>query len=254
MTERKPVDFRRLGCRECLDGAALDFDISMAFQPILDLEHRRVFAHEALVRGAGGGPAASVFEHVGPHNQYRFDQTCRVKAIELASRLDLPGLLSINFMPNAVYRPESCIRTTLAAAEEFGFPTERIIFEMTETEQVEDLGHFKNIIEHYKAIGFQTAIDDFGSGFAGLNLLADFQTDLVKLDMALVQGIDHDGPRQSIVRGILRTASELGIAVVAEGVEAPGELAFLRAEGVHLVQGFLFARPGYECLPEIRWP
>ncbi|MBP7296279.1 MAG: EAL domain-containing protein, partial [Acidobacteria bacterium] len=75
------------------------------------------------------------------------------------------------------------------------------------------------------------------------------QPDFVKLDMQIVRGIESRGPRQAIVRGILRTCRDLGIDVVAEGVETPDEYAWFRSEGIELFQGFLFARPGLECLP-----
>lgn len=113
------------------------------------------------------------------------DQQCRVKAIELASRLYYPlenVKLSINFMPNAVYEPRACIRVTLAAAMKTGFPLDRIIFEFTENEQL-DTKHVLNILRTYRNMGFKTAIDDFGAGHAGLALLAHFQPDIVKLDM-----------------------------------------------------------------------
>jgi EAL domain-containing protein (putative c-di-GMP-specific phosphodiesterase class I) len=249
-----PPDFQDLSCGRCLRAEPLDFDFSMAFQPIIDIEQGDVYAYEALVRGPSGEPAGTVFESVDESNQYRFDQVCRVKAIKLAAELGIQQYLSINFMPNAVYRPELCIRTTLAAAREFGFPTERIIFEITESERIERVEHLKNIIRHYREIGFQTAIDDFGSGFAGLNLLAEFQTDLVKLDMELVRNIDSNPPRQSIVRGILQTAGEMDIRVIAEGVETNAELACLRDLGVGLFQGFLFAKPGFEMLPDVEMP
>lgn len=245
----KPPDFTDLGCRQCLQGEPLGFDFSMAFQPIVDRTSNRVFAYEALARGLNGESAGTVFDRVNADNQYRFDQVCRVKAIKLAADLGIECYLSINFMPNAVYTPASCIRTTLACADEFEFPRERIIFEITETERINRLNHLKNIVEHYRQIGFLTAIDDFGSGFAGLNLLAEFQTDIVKLDMGLVRGIDQNTARQAIVRGILQAAEEMGIRVIAEGVETGAELAFLEAEGVRLFQGFLFARPGFEKLP-----
>ena len=112
-------DYRPLGCRACLEGAGLGFGFTMAFQPILRLSRREVFAHEALVRGHEGQGAPFVFEHVDAATRYQFDQACRVKAIELASRLAVPGYVSINFMPNAVYRPELCIRTTLEAARTY---------------------------------------------------------------------------------------------------------------------------------------
>ncbi len=251
MRRQVPPDYRPLGCRECVAGAGLGFEFSMAFQPIVDLTAKRVFAYEALVRGPDGEPSGTVFAHVDDMNRYRFDQACRAKAIELAARLGIDTLLSINFMPNAVYRPELCIRATLEAAERYGFPIERIMFEVTESERVLDVPHLRAILDHYRARGFVVAIDDFGAGFAGLNLLSELRTDLVKLDMGLVRGIDADPVRQAIVRGMVAVCRELGIRVVAEGVETEAELRIVRAMGIDLVQGYLFARPAFEALPEL---
>ena len=179
-------------CEGCRDGARLDFDFTMAFQPIIDLGRNRVWGYEALVRGIDGMPAGAILAQVTPENRYRFDQACRVKAIELAAELfgDGDTRLSINFMPNAVYDPAACIRTTLAAAGRAGFALDRIMFEFTENEPMIDTGHVKSIIAEYKRRGFLTAIDDFGAGYAGLKLLANFQPDLVKIDMDLVRDID----------------------------------------------------------------
>lgn len=106
----------RSPCAGCRDGAALDFEFSVAFQPILDLETNAPFAYEALARGPRGESAASVLGQVTPANRYAFDQQCRVKAIEgavAAGILDTPARLSINFLPNAVYSPRACIQLTL---------------------------------------------------------------------------------------------------------------------------------------------
>lgn len=241
-------------CAFCGDEQALDFDFSMAFQPIVDLRDHSVFAYEALVRGLDGSGAGQILDRVNQDNRYAFDQACRVKAIELAARLQIPCLLSINFLPNAVYQAATCIRATLAAAERFSFPTERIIFEMTENEQLIDKQHLTNIFEEYRRRRFRTAIDDFGAGYSGLNLLAEFQPDIIKLDMALLRGIDHDPVRQTIVQGILGMCRTLNIEVIAEGIETPGELAALQEMGVFLCQGYLFARPAFETLPTIHWP
>ena len=238
-------------CSACRDGQALNFPISMAFQPICDLQNRKVYAHEALVRGSQGEPAGSLLQQVDADNLYAFDQACRVKAVEWGARLNLPGLLSINFMPNAVYQPETCIRATLEAAARFGFPLERIIFEVTEQEQVLDIEHLLRILYAYRKQGFKTAIDDFGSGYAGLNLLADFQPDLLKLDMELIRGIDQDSVRQVLVDGTLQMCRRLGVEVIAEGVETREELAVLKGMGIQLFQGYLLARPGFESLPEV---
>ena len=226
----------------------------MAFQPIVDVRKREIYAYEALVRGTDGTPAGVILAQVNPDNRYAFDQTCRRTAVRLAAQLQMPCFVSINFMPNAVYQAATCIRATLEAAREHGFPTSRLIFEITENEELVDKEHLKSIIHEYRRQGFKTAIDDFGAGYAGLNLLAEFQPDIIKLDMALVRDIDHDRVRQAIVRGILGVCDALSIKVIAEGVETSAELATLTGMGVGLFQGYLFAKPGFECLPDVTWP
>lgn len=241
-------------CRACKPGEELPFDITMAFQPIVDLHKREIYAYEALVRGTAGEPAGAILGQVNQDNRYAFDQTCRRTAVGLAARLQMPCFVSINFLPNAVYQAATCIRATLEAAREHGFPTSRLIFEITENEELVDKAHLKSIIHEYRRQGFRTAIDDFGAGYAGLNLLAEFQPDIIKLDMALVRAIDTDPVRQAIVRGILGVCQALSIDVIAEGVETQAELVLLRSLGINLFQGYLFARPGFECLPEVTWP
>lgn len=241
-------------CGACIDGIAPPFEFSMAFQPVIDLDAGRVYAYEALVRGPAGEPAGSVLDRVTPANRYAFDQSCRVKAIALASRLGLQrtgASLSINFIPGAMYRPENCVRATLAAAQRHGFPADRLVFELTENEEVTDYAHLENIFRVYRAHSFRTAIDDFGAGFSGLGLLARFPADVVKIDMSLVRGLDTDARRHAIVGGIVGICRALATGVVAEGVETAAELAALRALGVGLFQGYLFAKPGFEALPQV---
>lgn len=236
------------GCRTT-DQRAIDIDF--AFQPIVDTGAQRVFAYEALVRGPNGESAATVLSQVDDANRYQFDQLCRRVAIEKAAALGMDAFLSINFMPNAVYKPEVCIRSTLEAAQTHGFPLEKIIFETVEGELVSDRQHLVDIFRAYEKFGFLTAIDDFGAGYSGLSLLVDFQPDIVKLDMALLRGIDTDSVRQRIVRGVIGICDDLGIRVVAEGIETPGERDFFVAHGVDLMQGYLFAKPGFQSLPEV---
>lgn len=223
----------------------------MAFQPIVDLQTGDVFAYEALVRGPEGEGAAWVFEQINNGNRYQFDQLCRVKAIEWAARLDVSCRLSINFMPNAVYEPERCIQTTLEAASKFNFPLDKLIFEVTESERLDDVPHLDRIIRHYRDRGFQTAIDDFGAGYAGLNFLAELQTDLVKIDMGLIRDIDSSRSRRAVVKAIVMACRELDIEPVAEGLETRAELEAVRAIGIRLVQGYLLARPGFQQLPAV---
>ncbi|ALT76115.1 EAL domain-containing protein [Paucibacter sp. KCTC 42545] len=244
-------------CGGCGDADKLSFRFDFAYQAIVDLASQSIWAHEALVRGPEGQGAGSVLSQVNEGNRYRFDQACRVKSIKTAASLGLETRLSINFLPNAVYKPEVCIRTTLEAARVNGFPLDRIIFEVTEGERVEDGPWLASILREYQRCGFLTAIDDFGAGYAGLTLLADFQPELIKLDMALVRGVDGSRARQAIARGILRICQDLGIAVIAEGIETVGERDFFSHEGVTLMQGYLFGRPGFRALtlPDaVAWP
>lgn len=246
-----PLAGTREDCDACARGERLDFAFDFAFQPIVDVQRRRIHAHEALVRGPAGEGAMSVLSQVTHANRYRFDQVCRVKAIKGASELATDVPVSINFLPNAIYRPEFCIRTTLEAARAHRFPVERIIFEVTEGERVEDGPWLAQILREYKRLGFKTAIDDFGAGYAGLKLLADFQPDLIKIDIDLIRNIDLDRRRQAIVRHLVRLCAETQIDVVAEGVETAAERDCLCDMGIHLMQGFLFARPVFRGVAAI---
>lgn len=244
------------GCQGC-KSEGHRFDISMAFQPIVDVETGRVFAYEALVRGSNGEGAAQVLSGVTSENRYAFDQQCRVTAIEgavAAGILETGAKLSINFLPNAVYSPAACIQLTLKTAHAAGLPIDRLIFEFTENEEMVDTDHVRNIVETYRKMGFGTAIDDFGAGHAGLGLLAKFQTDYIKLDMELVRGIEASLPRRMIVKGVNRIAESLGITIIAEGVETIAEYDILRAMGVRYIQGYVLARPGFKCLPKFDLP
>ncbi len=243
-------------CEGCRSGDGFSIPLRMAFQPIVDVSRRAVFAYEALVRGQAGEGAAAVMAEVTPENRYAFDQKCRVAAITKAAELGLAdqgAFVSINFLPNAVYEPDVCIKLTLATARKVGFPTRQIIFEFTEDEQI-DSAHLGGIITTYKRLGFKTAIDDFGAGYSGLNLLAKFQPDIVKLDMGLIRNVDTDRIRRALVAGVVRICRDIGVEVLAEGIETLGEHLALTDMGIDLQQGYLFARPALEQLATPVWP
>jgi EAL domain-containing protein (putative c-di-GMP-specific phosphodiesterase class I) len=248
MTLKKPAV-----CFSSGDGIFAPFDFTMAFQPIVDIATRSVFAYEALLRGRQHQLAREMLGRVAPEDMYAFDQSCQIKAIEMAAQLGVVrsgASVSINFMPGAVDHPENCIRTTLEAAARVGLPMKQIIFEMTEDERVGDRTHLTAVFQEYRRHGLRTAIDDFGAGYAGLTLLADFQPDVVKVDRALIDGIDRNRAAQSIVGAIVEVCRSMGIVVVAEGIEQTREAMVLADLGVRYMQGYLFARPAFEALVE----
>ncbi len=236
-------------CGQCACGEGLDFQFTFAFQPIVDITDQSVFAYEALVRGPKGESAWSVLSRVNSNNRYSFDQICRVKAVKLAAKLDMQAFLSINFLPNAVYQAEYCIRTTLAAARTYEFDTRKIIFEITEGEDLTETDHLVSIINAYKQMGFQVAVDDFGAGFSRFNIMMASPPNLLKLDMGLIRNIDQEPNKQAVVNGIITMMEQLGGRIIAEGVETTAEFGWLRSRGITLYQGYLFARPGFETLP-----
>jgi EAL domain-containing protein (putative c-di-GMP-specific phosphodiesterase class I) len=246
-----PASIRQQTCRDCLAGKDLVFKISMAFQPIVDWRQRRICAFEALVRGSNGESAGWVFDQVNHDNRYYFDQACRVKAIEWAAKLGCKNYLHINFLPNAVYNPETCIKATIEAADLYDFDLNKLVFEVTEGEEIISKSHLQRIFSSYSARGFQTAIDDYGSGYASHEWLVELRPHILKLDRSLIIDIDQDEKRQVEVKQVIAQCELQGTRILAEGIETIAELKTLVGLGVNFVQGYLFAYPGFQELPDV---
>ena len=217
------------------------FKFSFAYQPIVEVESRKVFAYEALVRGLKGESAASCFAQIPSSDLHRFDRDARIRAVELAASLKLTA-----FLPQSLDTFPDAIESTIEAANRVHVPLRSILLEVTEGEMIHDAANFARTMNSYRARGLRVAIDDFGAGYSGLNLLAEFQPDAIKLDMQLVRDIESKGPRQAIVRAVIKACDDLGIEVIAEGVESEAEFKLI---GVRLFQGYYFGRPGFESLP-----
>jgi EAL domain-containing protein (putative c-di-GMP-specific phosphodiesterase class I) len=114
-----------------------------------------------------------------------------------------------------------------------------------------DVGFVRFIVEHYHARGLRIAIGDCGAGHSGLNLLAELQPDLVKLDRGLCHRVDRERARRAIVRGMVQVCRELEIQPIAEGVETRDEVRCLQDLGIELFQGCCFARPAFEAQAEL---
>ncbi len=225
-----------------------NFQFSVAYQPIVDIETRSVFAYEALARGPANESAATVFAAIPKDQLHRFDRIARLRAIELAASLDLNVRLSINFLPHSLDSLPDAISSTIEAARTANIPVQNILLEITEAEMIHNVAGFAEQMNVYRAQGLKFAIDDFGAGYAGLNLLAEFQPDTVKLDMQLVRHIESKGPRQAIARAVIRACEDLGIEVIAEGIENDAEYRWFKRNGITLFQGYLFGRPTFEAL------
>jgi EAL domain-containing protein (putative c-di-GMP-specific phosphodiesterase class I) len=223
--------------------------VTSYFQPIVHAaDPARLFAHEALLRGLDpAGALISPGRLFGAARDagllFQVDLLARCTAIHEAARHHLDGCLFVNFNPTAIYDPAFCLRTTVAAIDAAGFSREQVVFEVTESDRVQDTRHLQNIITFYRSAGLRIALDDFGSGYSSLNLLHQLRPDFLKLDSELIRGVHADPYKALIARKILETARELGVRTVAEGIELPEELAWVREHGADFVQGYLLGRP-----------
>jgi EAL domain-containing protein (putative c-di-GMP-specific phosphodiesterase class I) len=138
----------------------------------------------------------------------------------------------------------------LAISKQFNIPPDRIIFEFSETEHVSKARLIEILLE-FQRQDFRLAIDDFGAGYSGLSLLANFQPDFLKLDIELVRDIDTSRARQAIAANVIRLCRDLGCRTICEGVETVEEAQALSNLGATLMQGYLFAKPGFQSLPQV---
>ena len=166
---------------------------SFAFQPIVNVTTGTITSFEALVRGENVESAYSILQQVSPDNLHSFDAILRERAIPLAAELGISCNLNLNLIPNALLDSDQVISTTIDAANKYGISLSKIVIEISESEFIHDRLIFVDKINKYRSMGIKFSIDDFGAGYSGLNLLAEFQPDDIKLDMTLVRGIESKG-------------------------------------------------------------
>jgi len=227
---------------------------SFAYQPIVDIAKGRISSFEALVRGPGAQPAKEVLNSVGSSARYMFDELLRCRAIELACQLGISCRLNLNLMAKGPVMSETAIESALEAADSVGFARDLITLEITESGIIDNVDWFTHCVKRYRKEGVRFAIDDFGKLYAGLNLLADFKPDSVKIDPSLIRDISTRNEKRATIAGIVSSCRALGIELVAEGVESHDEFETCFKTGINLFQGYLFARPGFEVLPVVNYP
>ena len=223
-------------------------NFSYSFQPIVDIAKKKIFSYEALLRGKNNEPPMQVIHDLFNDDLTTIDNEGLHKAIHLAAYLGLSKLTNLNISPLSILENPTLIDKLLLNARKSGISPDKIILEILERDLVENPEDFTQIIDQYRSTGINFAIDDFGAGYAGLSLLAYFQPRFIKLDMKLIRDVDQKGPRQAIIRGINKTCIELGIDIIAEGVETSEEFQWLKNEGIYLHQGYFLAKPTFEEL------
>lgn len=219
-----------------------------AFQPIVSLQERRIYAWEALSRCPEGSywhnRTAEMFSDARKQGcLVELENLSRERAIEGFSAQRLPGYLFLNISPELLVQPGHTPGKTLALLNRYGLSADRVVIELTEQQPVHDFELMRKAISHYRAMGFRIALDDLGSGYSGLRLWSELRPDVVKIDRHFVHQVHADPVNQEFVRFMFNVANKLGTQVIAEGVETRSELEMLQKLGATHLQGYYFARP-----------
>lgn len=232
-----------------------DQPCQFALQPIIEPLEGKISSLEALIRSPEGGSPQDYFSAIPLDKLHEADLYSKSWAFALANKIGIGDhKISINLLPMSLVTVPDAVNILLEQIRQNGLVPEQVIVEVTEDEVISRFDAFQVAVRELRSAGIGLAIDDFGSGFAGLSLLTRFQPDKLKIDRSIVSDIHIHGPKQAIVQAILSCCSALEISVVAEGVEKVEEWCWLEAAGVQRFQGFLFARPVLNGVSDVNWP
>jgi len=233
-----------------LDSCIAHSRFGFAYQPIVRSGSMDVFGYEALCRPQHPEfrtPDILIRTAEEAGKTWQLGRVLRRGAMEPVS--DLPGdaLMFINVHPHEVEDPE------FLKIEEYLRPwADRIAFEITERSAIRDYSRFVAALRTLRDNGFRIVIDDLGSGYASLNSLVIVEPDFVKIDMSLIRGIENNERKALLLRKLLEFAANVGIEVIAEGIETEAERDTVQDLGCRLMQGFLFGRPSEPFMAVVR--
>ncbi len=222
--------------------AVLDDDtsISQVFQPVKDLATGVTVGHEALSRFPD--PTLS-----GPERWFADAFTVGL-GVELEWRAAISTLSYLDHAPPELFLAVNMSPATVPrlAEDQLCHPDlwPRIVIELTEHVPVEDYPSLHRALRLARSRGARLAVDDLGSGYAGFRHLLQLRPDIIKLDISMVAGINHNTGQKALARALIGFANEVGAQVIAEGIEQAEELVALQALGVAWGQGYLLGRPG----------
>ena len=222
--------------------------IKTLFQPIILGKTGEIYGYEALSRGImrdGELMSPDVLFKSAKEMDLMFflDRVCREASIRAAAKHGIKEKLFINFVPTAIYEPSLCLQSTAKVLNEENIREDQVVFEVVETERVEDFQHLNKILDYYKNQGYRTALDDIGSGFSNIDSLMKLRPDYMKIDMAIIREIHLKEENQHRLDEFIENGKKIGLMVLAEGVETQEEYDYLKKREVDLFQGYLFGKP-----------
>ena len=240
------IENNRRATRQELLETILDHRIYSVYEPIVQVEDKTVFGYEALARGAEGSAfhspvalftAAEDFELV-----FELDCVCRESGLRGAVDFPKGTKLFLNIRPTTIHDPAFKEDKLIETLERRGLAPTDVVFEISEQESISSFGAFREMRDYYRSLGFQFALDDTGSGYAGLEELLEIEPDYIKIDRSMVSGVDQDPARQDVLTALLQLADKMGAQVIGEGLDTLEELDMLGRLGIRFGQGWLFGR------------
>jgi EAL domain-containing protein (putative c-di-GMP-specific phosphodiesterase class I)/CheY-like chemotaxis protein len=229
--------------------SALD-KLWIACQPIVSWQGQNVIAYETLVRTDEVSLRNPVDLFEGAEKLGRTEELGRAirgLVANLIPRAPDSALVFVNLHPNDL--ADEDLYASDAGLAPFA---KKIVLEITERAALDEIPGLRERVERLRAIGYRIAVDDLGAGYAGLSSFAALEPDVVKADMSLVRGIDSSAVKRKLVAAIAGLAKDLGIQLVAEGIETPAERDCVVSLGADALQGYLFARPALG-FPSVRY-
>lgn len=221
--------------------------LTALFQPILNLKTGEFYGYEGLIRGPSDSTLHSPLNLFGAAAQQSLtlevEMLSRQIVLETFVRLNLPGKLFLNVSPETLLHPSFKNGCTLDYINELGLSPDRVVIEITENQPTYDFAGMRSALLHYRAMGFQIAIDDLGEGFSSLRLWSELRPEFIKIDMHFVQGVGTDPVKLQFLKSIQLIAESCGTHVIAEGIETDTELSTISKLGIMLGQGYFISRP-----------
>lgn len=231
--------------------------IKTLFQPIVEVNTGEIYGYEALSRGIlkNGkimNPEELFSRAKDMDLMFYLDRVCRESSIRAASVQGIKKKLFVNFIPTAIYEPSLCLQSTAKVLAEENIDPDQMVFEVVETEKVEDFGHLNRILDYYKERGYSTALDDIGSGYSNISSLLQLKPDYMKIEMNIVRDIHLDKKKQELLDEFIYNGKQVGAVILAEGIETLEEYRYLKGKNVDLMQGYLFGKPEEVPLQEVK--
>ena len=221
--------------------------LTPVFQIIADTQSARIFGYEALIRGPADSPLHSpynLFRTAHEHGKlFELEFICRKLSIHAFKELGLSGKLFLNVSPMSLMSESHESGRTMGILKDLDISPSDVVIEISELYPVEDLSIFQETTDHYRNMGFEIAIDDLGSGYAGLRVWSELKPDYVKIDRHFISDIHHDLVKREFVRSIKTISDKIHCRVIAEGIETKDELSIVSSLDIQLSQGFFIARP-----------